>query len=111
MTVLTLTPVQIMAGLGVLLVFASVWRAGARRARATAEAARSGARLSSLAARVLFTAGLIVGVQWVVITYGGRAWLLLGVLGVPALFAAYTLTRALTITTRDMPRRRGGGRR
>jgi hypothetical protein len=111
MTGLTLTPVQIMAGLGVLFIVASVWRSGARRARATAEAAQSGARLASLGGRVFFTAGLIVGVQWVVITYGGRGWLLLGVLGVPALFAAYTLTRALTITTDDTPRRRGGGRR
>lgn len=111
MTELTLTPVEIMAGLGVLFILGSVWRAGARRARATAEAARSGARLASLAGRVLFMAGLIVGVQWVVITYGGRGWLLLGALGVPALFAAYSLTRALTITTHDMPRHRGGGRR
>lgn len=111
MTGLTLTPVEMMAGLGGLFVLASVWRAGARRVRATAEAARSGARLASLAGRVLFTAGLIVAVQWVVITYAGRGWLLLGVLGAPALCAAYTLTRALTITTHDAPRRRGGGRR
>ncbi|WP_027940610.1 hypothetical protein [Amycolatopsis taiwanensis] len=110
MTAISLTPVQVMAGVGVLFVLASVWRAGARRAKATAEAARSGARMVSLAGRVLFTAGLIVGVQWVVITRAGGGWLLLAVLGVPALFASYTLTRALTVTTYDAPRRRGGRR-
>ena len=54
-----------------LIVLFVVWRAGARRARAAAEAARSGARLVSLAGRVLFNAGLIVAVQWVVITHAG----------------------------------------
>jgi hypothetical protein len=111
MTAISLTPVEIAAGLGVLAVLLFVWRAGARRAKAAANAARSGARLVSLAGRVLFMAGLIVAVQWVVISSRGGGWLLLAVLGVPALFASYTLTRALTVTTYDMPRRRGGGRR
>jgi hypothetical protein len=110
MTMISLSPVQVMAGVGALFVLLSVWRAGARRAKATAEAARSGARMVSLAGRVLFTAGLIVGVQWVVISRAGGGWLLLAVLGVPALVASYTLTRALTVTTYDMPRRRGGRR-
>lgn len=110
MNMISLSPVQVMAGVGVLVTLLSVWRAGARRAKATAEAARSGARFMSLAGRVLFMAGLIVGVQWVVITRSGGGWLLLAVLGVPALFASYTLTRALTVTTYDMPRRRGGRR-
>jgi hypothetical protein len=59
---------------------------------------------------VLFTAGLIVGVQWVVITHPGNKWVLLTVLGLPALFASHTLTRALTVTTVGSPRRRGGRR-
>jgi hypothetical protein len=111
MTTISVTPVDVMAGVGVLAVLLFVWRSGARRARAAAQAARTGARLVSLAGRVLFTAGLIVAVQWVVITHHPGGWLLLGVLGVPAMFASYTLTRALTITTPDMPRRRGGARR
>jgi hypothetical protein len=111
MTSISLTPVDIVAGVGVLVTLLWVWRAGARRARAAAEAARTGARLVSLAGRVLFTAGLIVAVQWVVVTHHPGGWLLLGVLGVPALFASYALTRALTVTTHDVPRRRGGGRR
>ena len=63
---LTVTLTQILAGVGVLLVLFWVWRAGSRRAKAAAEAARSGARLVSLVGRVLFNAGLIVAVQWVV---------------------------------------------
>lgn len=105
-----LTPTQLLAGLGVLLVLVIVWRGSVRRARAAADAARSGARLLSLAGRVLFLAGLIVGVQWLVLTRPGASpWLVLAVLGIPALFSAFTLTRALTVTTVDSSRR--GGRR
>jgi uncharacterized membrane protein len=105
-----LTPTQLLAGLGVLLALVMIWRVSVRRARAAADAARSGARLLSLAGRVLFLAGLIVGVQWLVMTRPGASPLLvLAVLGLPALFSAYTLTRALTVTTVDSPRR--GGRR
>lgn len=105
-----LTYTELLAGVGVLLALLWVWRAGARRARAAADAARSGARLLSLGGRVLFTAGLIVGVQWLVISHSSASkWLLLAVLGLPALFASYTLTRALTVTTVDQ-RRRGGRR-
>lgn len=106
MTAISLTPTQILAGVGVLVTLLWVWRASARRAKAAAEAARSGARLLSLAGRVLFTAGLIVGAQWLVITHPGSPWLLLAVLGLPALFSAYVLTRALTVTVVDSPRRR-----
>lgn len=107
MTAISLTPTQILAGVGVLLILLRVWRASVRRAKAAADAARSGARLLSLAGRVLFTAGLIVAVQWVVITHPtGSPWLLLAVLGFPAVFSSYALTRALTVTTMDGPRRR-----
>jgi hypothetical protein len=105
-TEISLTPTQVLAGLGVLLVVLWVWRASVRRAKAAANAARSGARLLSLAGRVLFTAGLIVAVQWVVITHPGNPWLLLAVLAFPALFSSYALTRALTVTTVDSRRDR-----
>ncbi|MPZ85732.1 MAG: hypothetical protein GEV28_37295 [Actinophytocola sp.] len=106
-----LTPTQVFASLGVLLTLVMVWRASVRRARAATAAARSGARLLSLFGRVLFTTGLIVGVQWLVITRpDGNPWVLLAVLGLPALFASYTLTRALTVTTVDTPRKWGGRR-
>ncbi|KOV80090.1 hypothetical protein [Nocardia sp. NRRL S-836] len=99
---INLTPTQILAVVGVVVVLLWVWRASARRAKA---AAGAGARLLSLTGRVLVMAGAIVGVQWVVITHRGDVTLLLVVLGLPALFAAYTLTKALTITTHDSPRR------
>lgn len=103
-----LTVEQVLAGVGVLVVLAWVWRAGARRAKAAAHAARSGARLLSLTGRVLFTAGLIVGVQWLVITHPSvNGWAVLAALGLPALFSSYTLVRALTVTTLDVPRKRG----
>lgn len=110
MTELTVTPVHILAGLGVLLMLLVIWRASVRRARAAADATRAGARVLSLAGRVLFTAGLIVAVQWIVISHPRSPWLLLAVLGLPALFASHTLTRALTVTTVDSPRRKGGRR-
>ncbi|MGW4211569.1 hypothetical protein ACWEIJ_26485 [Lentzea sp. NPDC004789] len=104
------TPTQLLAALGVAVVLLWIWRASARRAKAAANAARTGARLLSLTGRVLVMAGVIVGVQWVVITHRGDTVLLLVVLGLPALFAAYTLTRALTITSYDSPRSKGDRR-
>jgi len=111
MTTISVTPVHLLAGLGVLVIVFWVWRASVRQARRAADVARQSARLASLAGRVLITAGLIVGVQWIVITYGHSLTLLLVVLGLPALFAAHTLTRALTISTYDPYPRRGSGRR
>lgn len=108
MNTISVTPTQVLAGVGVLLVVLFVWRASARRAKAAANAARSGARLLSLFGRVLFTAGFLTATQWVVIMHPGNPWLLLAVIGLPDLFAAYALTRALTVTTVDSPRRRGG---
>jgi len=110
MTELTVAPTWLLAGLGVVCVVLYLWRASRRRARATADAVRSGARLVSLGGRVIFSAVLIVGAQWVVIKHPGSDWLLLAVLGLPALFAAHTLTRALTVTTIEQSRRRGGRR-
>jgi cytochrome b561 len=110
MNALTLTPTQIIAGVGALLVLVLVWRMASRRAKAAANAARTGARIASLAGRVVFNAVLIVVAQWIVITQRGSGWLLVAVLAVPALFASYTLTKALTVTTYE-PHRRGGERR
>jgi hypothetical protein len=105
------TPTVLMAGLAVLSLVLTAWRSARRRARAAVDAARAGTRLASLSGRVLFTTGLIVAAQWVVVTHRPGNWLMLSALGVPALFASYTLTRALTVTTQDTPRRRGGGHR
>jgi hypothetical protein len=107
-----LTATEVLAGLGVLTVVLLVWRTSVRAARRAAQTARAGARLMSLAGRVVFTAALIVGVQWVVITHPGNTTLLCVVLGGPALLASYALTKALTVTGEDgSRRRRDGGRR
>ncbi|MFB9908478.1 hypothetical protein [Allokutzneria oryzae] len=106
----TLTPLELCAGLGVMLALFLVWRNGSRKAKAAAETARKSARLLSLTGRVLVMAGVIVGVQWLAITYRADTVLLLVVLGLPALFSAYTLTRALTVTTVESRSRKGDRR-
>jgi hypothetical protein len=105
-----LTPTQILAGAGVLLALVVVWRFGARRAHRAADAARAGARVVSLAGRVLLTGAALVGVQWLVITHPGNPTLLVVVLAVPDVIAAHVLTRALTVTSMDTTRPRGGRR-
>ena len=63
----------------------------------------------SLTGRVLAGASVLAGVQWMALTYPGAHWSVrIAALGLPALFASYTLTRALTVTTVDT--RRGGRR-
>jgi hypothetical protein len=96
------------AALAVLSVVVKA-RAGVKKARAAAEIARVGTSPISLVGHVLITAGLIVGA--LVITYAAsNTTLLLVVLAVPALFAAYPVTKALTVMQVG-PTRSGGGRR
>jgi hypothetical protein len=97
-----LTARELIAVAGGLVVLVWVWRAGARRARAAADAARASVRVVSLAGRVLLTAGLLGGVQWVVLTHPGNPWLTVAVLVVPDLLAAHVLIRALTVTAVDV---------
>jgi hypothetical protein len=80
-----------------LLTIAVKAQSGARRARAAADIARVGTSAVSLLGRVVTTALVIVGVQWLVITHPSNQTLLWGVLGLPALLASYTLTKALTV--------------
>jgi hypothetical protein len=103
--------------LGGMAALAALWivvkaRAGVRRARAAVEIARVGGSAVSLAGRVLVTGGVIVGGQWLVITYAAtNTTLLLVVLAVPAMFAAHVITKALTVTEIRPSSRKGGGRR
>lgn len=103
-----------LGGMAMLAVVAMVVkaRAGSKRAQTAAEIARLGTGVVSLAGRVLLTAAAIVGVQWLVVTYAAQNTTLLWVVfGVPALFAAYTLTKALTVTEVRPASRKGGARR
>ena len=107
---LTLSPTEVLAALGVVLALVMVWRSGTRRARRAADAARAGSRVISLAGRVLVTAGVIVGVQWVAITYAPGSTLFWVLLALPALIAGHVLTRVLTVTSLDTTRYRGDRR-
>lgn len=108
---LDITPMHLLAAFGVLVTLIVVWRWSSQRARRAADKARAGARVVSLAGRVIVTAALIVGVQWVVITHPtGNPTLLIVLLALPDLLAAYVLTRALTVTSMDVTRRDGGRR-
>ncbi|KAA9162602.1 hypothetical protein FPZ12_011130 [Amycolatopsis acidicola] len=106
MTAISLTPQQVIFGIGLFCILVGARRMGRRR-RSKAEVE---VRAVSLAGRVTFTAALIVAVQWVVIAEVGGVWPVLVVLAVPALVAAYTIIRATTVTTQEFPRRRGGRR-
>jgi hypothetical protein len=83
-------------------------RAGVRSARAAAEIARVGTSPVSVVGRVVVTALVIVGVQWLVITHSDNLLLWWVVLGFPALITAYTLTKALTVVQISTSQRRGG---
>jgi hypothetical protein len=89
-----LSPTQVVAALGVLLVL-MMWRSGIRRGR-RADAAYGASRVASLAGHLLGTAGVIVGVQWVAITYAPGSTLFWVVLALPALITAHALTRSVT---------------
>lgn len=82
-----------------------------RRASVAAQIAEVGTSPVSLLGRVLVTAGVILGVQWLVITrHSDNLTLLWVVLAVPALVTAVTLVRLLTVTVVG-PSRRSGARR
>ncbi|MGH4007508.1 MAG: hypothetical protein ACRDTH_04965 [Pseudonocardiaceae bacterium] len=104
------TPTQVIAALGVLLALAMMWRTGTKRTRRAAEAAHAASRVASLAGHVFVTAGVIVGVQWVAITYAPGTMLFWAVLAGPALIAGHVLTKALTVTSLDVTHRRGDRR-
>jgi|SRR5215470_13179360 len=91
--------VVVLAVLALLGVVAVV-RGTRRQLHDTRRALRSGAVAVHLAWWSLITGAVIVGVQWVVVTtvnpHNALFWV---VLAGPALPAAYTLTRAFTLTT------------
>jgi hypothetical protein len=86
----------------VLFLVVWFWRSGASKARQARQAARAGTRLLSLTGRVAGITAVIIVAQWLVITYWrDNLTLLLTVLAVPAVFAAWVLAKALTVTSWD----------
>ena len=104
------SPAQVVAVIGVLVIVVMMWRSGTRRAHRAAQAAHAGSRVVSLAGHVLIAAGVIVGVQWVVITYAVGSTLFWVVLALPALIAGHVLTKAVTVTSLEVTHRRGDRR-
>lgn len=80
-------------GLAVMLMSAR------RSAKKAAKVARHGGHAVSLLGRVLVLGALIAGGQWLVIRFSHDTTLLWAALGLPALLAAATVTRSLTVTT------------
>lgn len=108
---LQVTPMEVLVGLGGLVVLVLMWRSGTRRARRAAERARAGVRVVSLAGRVLLTTAGMVGVQWLVFAHSADVTLRLVALGLPDMVAAYVVTRALTVTELGTTRHYRGDRR
>jgi hypothetical protein len=105
-----LSPTQVLAVVGVLLALVMVGRSGTRRGRRAAYAPHAAAQIALLAGYVLGTAAVIVGIQWVAITYAPGSTLLWVALAVPALITSYVATRALAMTSGDLYYRRGDRR-
>ena len=106
----TVSPTQVLAVVSVLVIVVMMWRSGTRRARRAAAAAHAASRVASLAGHVVVTAALIVGVQWLVITYAAGSSLFWVALALPALITGHVLTRAVTVTSVDVTYRRGDRR-
>jgi hypothetical protein len=91
-----------------LLGLVAMMRSTRSQAHQTAHIVPGSAGVLGIASRTIVTAGVIVAVQWLVITNADHHdlvfWL---VLAVPALLAAVTVIRALTVTVLAS---RGGGR-
>jgi hypothetical protein len=104
------TATQVLALVGVLVIVTMMWRSGTRRARRAAQAAHAASRVVSLAGHVVITEAVIVGVQWLVITYAASSTLFWVALALPALITGHVLTRAVTVTSVDVTYRRGDRR-
>ncbi|MGH3872570.1 MAG: hypothetical protein ACRDSR_13865 [Pseudonocardiaceae bacterium] len=104
------TPTQVVAVIGVMLVVVMMWRSGTRRARRAVDAAHAASRVVSLTGQVLVTTGVIVGVQWVAIAYARGSTLFWVVLALPALIAGHVLTKVVTVTSLEVTPQRGDRR-
>ena len=106
----TLSPTQALAVAGVLMIVVMMWRSGTRRAHRAAQAAHAASRVVSLAGHIVITAAVIVGGQWLVITYAAGSTLFWVALALPALITGHVLIRAVTVTSVDVTYRRGDRR-
>ena len=101
-------PRPVLLGVLALLGLIAVVRGTRSQAYGTARAVPCGVGVLGIAARIVATAGVIVTMQWLVITYADHRGLVFWLaLAVPAVLAGVTVVRTLTVTVLTG---RGGGR-
>ncbi|GHE83351.1 hypothetical protein GCM10017786_13020 [Amycolatopsis deserti] len=91
------TVLYVLGGLALIGLFAT-WRSGRKSALKARKGVREVTRMTGNAVRTLFTAAVIVGIQWAVITWWSNTTALLIVLIVPSLFAGAAVARLLAVT-------------
>lgn len=96
----------VFVALCLLTVFASGRRSGRRSVKGVREITRAG----GTAMRSVVIGAVIVGVQWLVLRFGGTTAVLVA-LAVPALLAGVTVARLFAVTEVVHTTRRAGGRR
>ncbi len=104
---LILVALVVLAGLGAMVAFRSGARGAYRVARQTQEVTRMGGNL----VRALGTSAVIVGVQWVVVSFTSDALAWGVALGIPALFAGSVIARMFSVTEIVHVSAHTGGRR
>jgi hypothetical protein len=88
---------MVLGGLALVGLFA-VWNSGRKSVRKAHKGVREVTRMTGNALRTLLVAGLIVAVQWAVITWWHNPTVLAIALIVPALFAGAAVARLLAVT-------------
>jgi apolipoprotein N-acyltransferase len=91
----------VQAAVAVLALVLWSWRSGVTRAERAHRAERREVGPLTFTGQVIGATTVIVGTQWLVITlWRDNSTLLLATLVLPALFAAWAVARALTVTGR-----------
>jgi len=105
---ITVQALPVLLGLLALFGLIALARGTRRQAYGGAWPVPCGVGVLGIAGRILVTAGVIVTVQWLVITHADHRGLVFWLaLAVPAVLAGVTVVRALTVTVLTG---RGGGR-
>jgi hypothetical protein len=99
--------VAVLAGMGLLY----IWAAGARTGRAFEHQVRQVNRFGHVLGSSLLCGMAITGVQWAVVTHTTHPGVLAVVLGVPGLVAGVSVARAVTVSTYQYSGPHGRGSR
>lgn len=101
---------SLIGGVVVGLCLLIVWASGRRSGRKSVKAIREVTRAGGTVVRSVVAGAVIVGLQWLVLRFGGSTatWV---ALGVPALLAGVTVARLFAVTEDVHTTRRAGGRR